>query len=225
MKKWTSHQARDKHLLDAEQINAELRDHQSSMTTLDRTQLPVTAFDETNFAPYALQRAYVITLTPAVGSAEAGEQSIADTNTPADQFQCATYQAYGGGYRSIFVGALSGFSGGNLYIEFQGCTYVNPLCHQTFNNSYPANPKFVSIRIIVAGVNIAESQGSGSGGCEGFRLFGSAQLPPGDHAVEVQWQGTSPGQDDPTTEASGASYHIAQFHVWSAKMLAIGRWR
>ena len=225
MKRWTSHQARDKHLLDAEQINAELRDHQSSMTTLDRTQLPVTSFDETNFAPYALHRAYVVTLTPATGSSEAGEQHIADAATPADQFQCATYQAYGGGYRTVYSGALTGFKGGNLFIEFQGCAYVNPLAHQTYNNSFPPNPKFLAVRILVAGLNIAESLGSGSGGCEGFRLFGSAQLPPGDHAVEIQWQGTPPGQDDPIVEASASAYHIGQYHLWSAKLLAIGRWR
>jgi hypothetical protein len=166
-----------------------------------------------------------VALTPAIGSAEAGEQGIADTDTPADQWQCATYQAYGGGYRTIFSGSLTGFRGGNLYIEFQGCAYVNPLCHQTWNNGFPPNPKFMSIRIVVAGISIAESMGSGSGGCEGFRLFGNAQLPPGDHAVEVQWQGTPPGQDDPVVEASGSAYHISQYHLWSAKMLAIGRWR
>lgn len=224
MKKWTSHQARDKHLLDAEQVNAELRDHQSAMTTLDRTQLPAGAFGYSNLVPYALHRVYTVTLTPAASPAEAGEQRIVDTATSAQMFQCATYQAYGGGYQPLYTGTLTGFRGGNLYIEFQGCGYVNPLCHQTHNNAYPPNPKFLSFRILVAGVNVAESMGSGSGGCEGFRVMGTAQLPPGDHPVEVQWRGTSPGQDDPIVTSVG-NHHIMQFHVWSAKVLAVGRWR
>lgn len=224
MKKWTSHQARGKQLLDAEQINSELRDHQSSMTSLDRTQLPVVSFDEVNLAPYALQRAYTVTLTPAIGSAGVGEQGIADAGVPADQFISATYLAYGGGYRNLYQGSLPGFRGGNLYIEVQGCAYVNPLCHQTRNNAYPPNPKFLNLRVLVAGVNVAESFGSGSGGCEGFRLFGTAQLPPGDHAVVVQWRGVGPGEDDPIVENT-SSLPINQYHIWSAKLLAIGRWR
>jgi hypothetical protein len=222
MKKWTSHQARDKQLLDAEQINAELRDHQSSMTTLDRTQLPAASVDYDNLAAYALHRVYTVTLTPAQSPAEAGEQGIVDTDTSAYEFQCATYQTYGGGWRTLYTGTLNAFKGGNLYIECQGCGYVNPLCHQTANNSYPPNPKFIGIRIIVAGVNVAESMGSVSGGCESFRVMGTAQLPPGDHQVLVQWQGTAPGQDDIISN-SGA--HVMQFHIWSAKVLAIGRWR
>ena len=223
MKKWTSYQARDQHLLDAEQPNSELRDHQSSMTTLDRSQLPAGAFTYSNLAPYALHRVYVVPLTAATAPAEAGEQSIVDTATSGTMFQCATYQAYGGGYRNIYTGTLTGFRGGNLYIEFQGCGYVNPLAHQTQNNDYPPNPKFINLRILVAGVNVAESMGSVSGGCEGFRLMGSAQLPPGDHSVVVQWRGTAPGQDDPIVTSAGS--HIMQYHIWSAKLLAVGRWR
>ena len=223
MKKWTSYQARDQHLLDAEQPNSELRDHQSSMTTLDRSQLPAAAITYSNLAPYALHRVYVVPLTAAASPAEAGEQSIVDTSTSGQMFQCATYQAYGGGYRSIYTGTLTGFRGGNLYIEFQGCGYVNPLAHQTQNNDYPPNPKFINLRILVAGVNVAESMGSISGGCEGFRLMGSAQLPPGDHSVIVQWRGTPPGQDDPIETSAGV--HIMQYHIWSAKLLAVGRWR
>jgi len=224
MKKWTSHELRDEHLLDAEAVNSEMRDHQSSFTTLDRSQLPTNSVTFSNLAAYALHRIYVTTLTAAVPPAEAGEQRIVDTATPADQFQCATYQTYGGGYRTLFAGTLTGFRGGNLYIECQGCCYVNPLCHQTLNNDYPPNPKFLNIRILVAGITVAESMGSGSGGCEGFRLFGTAQLPPGDLPVEVQWQGTGPGQDDPIVSAFTA-FHLMQYHVWSAKVLAIGRWR
>lgn len=224
MKKWTAYQARDKHLLDAEQPNSELRDHQSSMTTLDRSQLPANSFTYNNLVPYALHRAYVVPLTQAQAPAEAGEQSLVDTATSSTQFQCATYQNYGGGYRTLYTGTLTGFKGGNLYIECQGCGYVNPLAHQTDNNNYPPNPKFISLRILVAGVNVAESMGSASGGCEGFRLMGTAQLPPGDHQVLVQWKGTPPGQDDPIVTYTGP-FHIMQYHIWSAKVLAVGRWR
>ncbi len=224
MKKWAAHQLRDKHLLDADAVNAELASHQSSMTTLDRSQIPVTSITHSNLAPYALHRIYTVTLTPASSPGENGEQGLADTLTPADQFQCATYQNYGGGWRALYSSTLSGFKGGDLYIEFQGCGYVNPTCHQTYNNAYPPNPKFISLRIVVAGITIAEIMGGVSGGCEGFRLMGNAQLPPGDHGVELQWKGTSPGQDDPIVEAT-ASAHIMQYHVWSAKMIAIGRWR
>lgn len=226
MKKWTSHQALDGNLFEAGQVNAELRDHQSSMTTLDRTQLPASSFGASNLAPYALHRMYVVPLTPAAPPAEAGEQPIVDTFTPAEQFQCATAQTYGGGWRTTYTGALTGFRGGNLFIEFQGCTYVNPFYHQTSSNEYPPNPKFFAVRIIVGGVVIAESMGSGAGGCTGFRLFGTSQLPPGDHEVLVQWRGTAPGKDDPIVEAgSGSFYHLATFHLWSGKCLAIGRWR
>ena len=189
------------------------------MTTLDRTQLPAGTFNASNLLPYALHRVYVVTLIPG-----GGEQSIQDTATPSEQFQSATYQVYGGGWKTAYTGTLVDFKGGNLYIEFQGCCYVNPIAHQTWNNAYPPNPKFIGIRILVAGINVAESMGSGSGGCEGFRVMGSAQLPPGDLPVEVQWQGTPPGQDDPITEVSIGA-HIYQFHIWSAKLLAVGRWR
>lgn len=219
-RKWTTYEQRDKNLLDADAITEEFRSNQSSITTLDRTQMPVNAVTEARLAPGALHHMYVTELS---GGTFAGEQNnYRDGNTTAWQFKCATYQVYGGSWQTLFTKTLTDFRGGNLFIEWGGSCYVNGLCHQTFNAAYPPNPKHFNLRILVAGVEVANSWGPAIG-CQSYRLFGTQQLPPGNHEALFQWRGTPSGPDDIVVENGGG--RLMQFHSWGNKALAIGRFR
>lgn len=219
-KKWTTYEQRDKNLLDADAITEEFRSNQSSITTLDRTQMPVDAVTDARLAPGALHRIYTTELS---GGTNAGEQNnYRDTTTSAWQFLAATYQVYGGSWQTLFNETLTDFHGGNLFIEWGGSCFVNGLCHQTINANYPPNPKHFNLRIIVGGVEVANSWGPAIG-CQSYRLFGTHQLPPGNHEVSFQWRGTSSGPDDIVDTPGGA--RLMQFHSWGNKALAIGRFR
>lgn len=219
-KKWTTYQMRDKHLLDADAITEEFRSNQSSITTLDRTQMPASSVDNSRLIDGALHRIYVDDISPGAFSGEINTNR--DGDTTAWQFEAPSYQTYGGAWTTLWSRTLSNFRGGNLYIEWNGSCYVNGLCHQTFNNAYPPNPKHFNLRIIVAGVEVANSWGPAIG-CQSYRLFGTAQLPPGDHPVLFQWRGTPSGPDEVVVNDAGQ--HIMQFHSWGNKALAIGRFR
>lgn len=219
-KKWTEHQARDKHLLDTEQVGAEFRVAQSSITTLDRTQLPASQFTKTHIKDAVLHKMWCLEIT---GGSHPGEiPSPRDSGTPAFQWIAPTYQTYGGSWQTLSSFTVTGFLGGNLFVEWHGNGYVNGLCNQTLNNAYPANPKHLNLRIIVAGVKIAEKMGPPSG-IHSFRLFGTGQFPPGDHVVLLQWRGTSSGPDD--IIENNSNQETMQFHAFGCKALAIGRHR
>ena len=220
MKKWTEHQARDQHLLDTEQVGAEFRVAQSSITTLDRTQLPASLFDRDQIKDDVLQKMWCSEIT---GGTHPGEiNDSRNANTPAFEWIAPTYQSYGGSWETLDSYTLTGFRGGNLFVEWHGNGYVNGLCNQTFNNAYPANPKHLNLRILVAGVKFAEKMGP-STGIHSFRLFGTGQFPPGDHQVFLQWRGTPSGPDDITENNGGDA--VMQFHAFGCKTLAIGRHR
>jgi hypothetical protein len=220
MKKWTEHQSRDRHLLDAEQVGAEFRVAQSSMTTLDRTQLPASQFNKAHIKDGILHKMWVQEITSGTYPGEINYPR--DANTPAFQWIAPTYQTYGGSWQTLSAFSLTGFLGGNLYVEWHGNGFVNGLCNQTLNNDYPANPKHLGLRILVAGVKVAEKMGPASG-THSFRVFGNAQMPPGDHQVLLQWRGTPSGPDDITENQSNQA--TMQFHAFGCKSLAIGRHR
>lgn len=220
-RKWTTYQQRDKHLLDADAITEEFRSNQSSVTTLDRTQLPAGCATADRIKDGALHRIWTTEITSGTHPGEINSP-YRDGSTTAWQFEAPTYQVYGGSWHTLSTQTLTGFKGGNLYIEWQGSCYVNGLCHQTFNNAYPPNPKHFNLRIVVAGINVGDFWGPAIG-CQSYRVFGTAQLPPGDHTVLLQWRGTASGPDDIVTNNAGQ--HVMQFHSWGNKSLAIGRFR
>jgi hypothetical protein len=212
MKYWTNHQARTNQTTEADQLNAELRSSQSAITTLDRTQTPAQAYNNTNVVTNAVRQVWASGGQPAglqgplwgSGTTRGEQENIRATtaNTLATQFRAVTYQEYSGGWRTAHTQTLTGFQGGQL--------------HQ----------KRMRLRISVAGVVMVERLGTAKS-MDSFRIFGSGLYPQGDLNVEYEWRFTPAGQDDAIvyTGAPAAGKHLMQAHVFGSKVLAIARYR
>lgn len=234
MKYWTQHQARPSQTTEADQLNAELRSSQSAITTLDRTQAPSLAYDDTYVGQYALHQMWASGGNPASlqgplwnSGTTRGEQ----TNVRADaadtigyQFRAVTYQGYSGGWETAYTQTLTGFKGGHLHIEWAGQAAIFPGFQQTQNNDHPPNPKYMRLRIQVAGVTLVERQGCARS-MDSFRVFGGGLYPQGDLQVEYQWRFTPAGQDDAIIDQGTGNPHLMQAHLWGNKVLAIARYR
>lgn len=231
MKYWTEHQARTSQTAEADQLNAELRVSQSAITTLDRTQTPSRAYDATNITQYAFHQMWTSGGSPLQGplwgsGATRGEQVNvrADTaDTLSYQFRAVTYQEYNGGWETAYTQTLTGFRGGHLHIEWAGQASIFPAFQQTQNNFNPPNPKYMRVRIQVAGVTLVERQGTAAS-MASFRVFGGGLYPQGDLQVEYQWRFTPAGQDD-AIEFAVTGEDLCQAHLWGNKVLAIARYR
>lgn len=220
MKKWSQYEARTGNTVSPDSVNEELRAQSSSMTTLDRAQLPVASFDNTYLKDYALHRVYAYPRAPLAGGKEGEQTAVSDTLTSTNSWNAATFQAYTGGWVSVFSFTLTDFKSGHLFLEWSGNAFAQPLFTNTKSNLRPGNPKYVNVRILVAGIVIAERQGAAYH--EHWRIFGTSLLPSGDHQVELQFRLTPPGTDDAMTDHNGD--HMLQAHIYSSKCLAIGRW-
>lgn len=220
-KKWTKHQALTGNALSPDSVNDELRAHQSSITTLDRDQLPTDYVNTTRLTDNALHRVWVSDRFPTTAD-RGGEQTNRDTDTPARTWDAITYQSSAGSWESVGSGTtLTGFKGGNLFIEWSGCGFIYPAFSDTASLDFPNNPKYLKLRILVAGTVVAERRGVSMH--EHFRVFGTAQLPAGDHDVQFQFLVTPNGPDDALIDIPGDS--VMQAHLYSNKYFAIGRWR
>ena len=230
MKYWTKHQARANQTAESDQLNAELRASQSAITALDRTQTPNRAYDRTEVTQYALRQVWTTVDAggnPMWGSGTTqGEQTNARSltaDTYSYQFLAVTYQLYNGGWRTAYTQTLNGFAGGHLHIEWGGQACVNLAFTQTYNNVYPANPKYMQFRIRIAGVTMVERKGVARS-MDTFRVFGSGMYPQGDLQVEYQWKLTAAGQDDAIVSTPTGN-HLMQGHIWGNKVMAIARYR
>lgn len=227
MKAWTQRQARTGGILSPESVNAELRSAVTSVSTMDRDQLPAAAFDASNFAAGALHRVWWAPRWPSesvVPLARAGEQdAVRDSATPNNGWISGTYQTYGGGWQDLtstpFV--ANGFAGGYFWVEWSGIGYPFPAFSDTLNMEKPGNPKYINLRILANGVLLCERRGVAYH--ERFRVTGGTPLPQGDVQVTFQFRPTPTGPDDPLeTTATDA---VPQFHLYGNSVLAIGRHR
>ena len=219
MKKWTKRDATERTTASPAAVNDELRSSQSSITTLDRDQLPGDVVDQSRLQTYALHRVY---LAEKWGSGE--QTAAADTDVLARAWKAATYQTYSGGWLSGVTGApvtLTGFKGGHLFLEWSGNAYVFGAMADGVSQPKPGSPRYMRLRILVSGIVLAERRGPAYH--ESFRIFGSGVFPSGDLSVELQWRLIEPSADDPIEDLGGKN--IVQGHIYSQKYFAIGRFR
>ena len=223
MKKWTTREVRDGASVSPDSINLELHAQQSAITTLDREQLSTDFVDETRLQDYALHRVWHSPRFPT----GYGEQQLqaADADTAGRAWLSVNAFNDPGAFYSADYGqpaiTLDGFKGGNLFVEWSGNAYVFPPFADTSNLEYPKNPKYISFRIVINGLVVAERRGVSTH--EHFRIFASQNFPPGSLSMELQLRVTGVGPDDPLEEASGDDIPLA--HVYSLKYLVIGRFR
>jgi len=226
MKRWTQRDATTGGTLSPDAINDELRAQQSSITTLDRDQLPEAYVTESRLKDYGILRGYVATEHPTGGQQTS---TVDSTNVPANAWNAATFPIYAGGWQNASSGAavvLTGFKGGHLHIEWAGNGYIMGGFADGANQSFPKTPRYLNLRIIANGVTIAEKRGPGCH--EAFRVIGSSLVPQGDITLRFQWRIDGPSQDDAlfTGGAPGpSSPRVMQAHLYSMRYLAIGRWR
>jgi hypothetical protein len=221
MKHWTQREARAGVTVSPDALNNELRAQQSSITTLDRSQLPVNLVDHNNselnsFAQVWQARAY----------GNNGEQQAArDTKTLGNAFQCISYSTGISGWVNAFTSSitLTGFKGGTLFGEWSGNAFVNPGFAATLNNNFPGSPKYCGFRILVNGVPLVERRGVALH--EHFRVMGVGRFPQGDLQVDLQIHITDIDTNEPTTAVAVGNANLPQVHVYSNRYLFVGRYR
>lgn len=215
-KRWTQHQARTNQLVDAEQFQQEQVAHRGSFASLDRSQVPL-SLTLAMFKQGAMHRVWRF---------KTNEQTLfRDSGTPDDAWQCVTFKSnYASGYHIMSEHELTDHRGGHTLFEWSGgglCLGIGGKSASGGNAA--AMEKFLNLRIVVNGVVVAETLGLAAG-VESFRLTGSTVLPPGDHKVSLQFQGSECSDLDPI-EDYNANWSIMQYHVVNSILLVIGRFR
>lgn len=216
MKKWTHSEARSGRSVSPKIINDEMRAQQSSMTTIDRTQLPDDIVDDTYLEQYALHQVWCSTT-----SANIEQTNESDTDVGDAAWISSTIQTASGGWRTLQTVTLTGFKGGNLFIEWGANVYVNNIFAYGLNDGKPGTPNYMALRILVNGVNIGERRGAGFH--QMSRIFGSQLFPPGDLSVSFQWKYTAQSEDARSTTSGGDN--VPYGHVWNHRWIAIARYR
>jgi len=224
MKRWTQHEPRPAQLVEAQQFNAEMQAARSSMASLDCTQFPLAVLSPATLAPSAVARVYLTELVNGALAYPGQQNTELDTATNAESWAGATYDIYSGGWQTCFVTTLNGHRGGNTIVELIGSGFCNGWDHVVDPASgFVINEKFLSTRIRVNGVTVAE-QGGIPHGVQTFRLFGAVQLPPGNHEVAVDWRGVGPTANEPVREYTG-NEPILRYHLFNMTFAAYARFR
>jgi hypothetical protein len=219
MKRWTTRQALSGNLTSPAGFNDEFRNQQSSITTLDRTQLPTASVDESNLKDYAIHRIWYDKDFPT-----GGEQTVdKDTSVSVNMWESSTAQVHAGGWTSIGTVPLTGFSGGSLFLEWTFNAYVQNIFAKGANDGRPGSPAYMRARILVNGVVIVERRGTSYH--EHMRVTGSQQFPPGDLSVDFQFRLTELSQDGAVNVSGLLNTNLMQAHLWNSRYLAFGRWR
>ena len=159
MKKWCQSEARAGRSVSPDLVNQELRAQQSSITTIDRAQMPIagtTGFvDEDRLKQYALLQVWE---DSQVGSN--GEQdNERATGVGSAAWQSSTIATSTGAWRTLLSTPLTGFKGGSLFVEWSCNVYANNIFANGINDQSPYSPNYINLRILVNGVNIAERRG------------------------------------------------------------------
>jgi len=224
-KKWVQFQPRSNQLVEADQINSEMQAHRSSITSLDRTQMPDLSATTVNLMPAALHKCWIIPQINPSGARPGEQVNYNDATTNQDQWRCATYVQYNGGWEVLYTATLTGHRGGSIYVEWAGSGMCLGIAHMT--DSATANithqEKFLSLRIRCGGQVVAERFGVGSS-IETFRIGGSILLSAGNPELSLEWKGSAPGQSDPTIDTT-TNKNISQYHLFNSSVFAIGRFR
>lgn len=227
MKTWTRQEARSGNAATPETVNLDLADAGGSFTTLDRTQLPLNAFDRDIVPPNALVQVWAPSTLgvrfPTTTNMQGEQINARSDATSTMQWACATYQNYAGGWLSLPPFTLTGCKGGSLLVEWAGYAYSWNHAAQTAKSTAPAQPKHIGLRIQVGGVTIAEHIGPAV--MEPFRVVGHAFIPPGDQTVTLQWKAPGPGPDDALNDVTVDEFALAQYHLAGMKVIAICRSR
>ena len=216
MKKWTQSQATAGRAVSPKLLNDEMRAQQSSATTIDRAQIPAGWVDDDYLEQYALHQVWSSTT-----SAHIEQTTERDTDVGDSAFLSSTIQTASGGWRTLQSVSLTGFKGGNLFIEWSANVYVNNIFAYGVNDGKPGTPNYMALRILVNGVNIGERRGASYH--QMSRIFGSQLFAPGDLSVSFQWKYTAQSQDARSTTSSGD--HVPYGHVWNHRWIAIARYR
>lgn len=198
-------------------VNDELRAQQSSMTTLDRAQVPSAFVDETRTTLYALHQVWEETQTGTTGEQENEE----DPDTQDMSWISSTSQTSNGGWRTLRQTTLDGFKGGNLFVEWSANAYANNIFAYGTSEGLPGTPNYMRLRILVNGINIAERRGASYH--QTTRIFGNQNFPPGDLTLTLQWRSSDQSQDAAVVEPSGD--HVPLAHLWNNRWFAIARYR
>lgn len=223
MKAWTQRQQRSGDTTSPASLNDELRSAASQIATLGRDELPIQCVSDANLVSGALMDTWASALWPGVSGSEGEQQAVRDSGVQTRMWEAVTFQASIGGWQDAGGAVtLSGFKGGQLFVEWSGNGYVNNLFADTTHTFGPGVPRYLNLRILIDGVLLVERRGTSYH--DHWRIFGTAAFPPGDLTMQLQWRIDEPGPDDATVIAS-TSYHILQAHLYSMKYLAIGRWR
>ena len=219
-KKWTEREALTGGTVEPDSLTDEFRAQQSSITTLDREQLPDAFVDTTRLTPYALHRVYYAAREP---SATGQQNSVTTTSVTSQMWEDSiTPQNMSNSWKdAVSPQTFSDFAGGHLYIEWSGIGYVFPVFAKTTYTKYPQNPKYLNLRILVNGGTLSEARGPAYH--ESFRVFGGQPYPSGDLTVQFQYRLTQVGPDDPLVVDTGEE--LMQAHLYGMKYLAVGRFR
>ena len=138
-----------------------------------------------------------------------------------NNFAAFTYQKYSSGWVTVATTTLTAFKGGHLFAEWSGNAYVYPASTQVLLANVESVPRYVRLRILVAGRVLVECLGPASH--EAFRVFGTGIFEQGDLSVEAQVRLTDTTYDDIVQDTTPEP--VCQAHVYSMRFLAIGRWR
>ena len=218
MKRWTQREVRSGGTVSPDSIQAEMTSSQGSIAALDRSQLPAAAIDNTRLKDYATHRVYEEIPWTTNGEQEA----VQDTDAPLNNFAGFTYQLYSSGWVTVATTTLSAFKGGSLFAEWSGNAYVYPANTQPLLANVEMVPRYVRLRLLVAGRVLVETLGPASH--EHFRIFGSGIFEQGDLEVSAQVRLTDTTYDDMVEEVT-TNDPLCQAHVYSMRFLAVGRWR
>ena len=216
-KHWTQSEARSGRSISPELLNEEQRAQQSSMTTLDRTQMPDGFVEASRLKDYALHQVWHDDQTGTTGE----QENEVDDGVGSSAWESSTIRKAAGGWRTLTQETLTGFKGGSLFVEWSCNVYVNNIFAYGANDGLPGSPNYMNLRILVDGVNIGERRGGGYH--QTSRIFGTGLFPPGDLTLTLQWRNGEPSVDAAETTSGGDQ--VPYGHLWNNRWLAIGRYR
>ena len=221
MKKWCQSEARAGRSVSPDLVNQELRAQQSSITTIDRAQMPdggtVGFVDEDRLAQFALLQVWEDHQVDTNGE----QNTERDTGVGTAAWQSSTIPTSAGGWRTLHTRTLSGFKGGSLFVEWSCNVYVNNIFANGINDGSPYSSNYMNLRILINGVNIAERRGGGYH--QTSRIFGTQLFAAGDLTLSLQWRSTAQSQDAALHTSSGNKVPYA--HLWNNRYIAIARYR
>lgn len=218
-KKWTQHDATPGLSVSPRLVNDEIRAQQSSATTIDRSQMPEAWVDDAVLKDYAIHQVWQDEAYPS-GGEQLGERDVGVTDAA---WNSSTIQVMSGGWTSIALTplVLTGFKGGNLFVEWSCNVYVNNIFARGINDGKPGSPNYMRLRIVINGVTVCERRGSSTH--QTTRLSMATDFPPGDLSVQLQYKLTAPSEDAASTDDSGD--HVPYGHIWNSRYFFLGRYR